>query len=87
MFLVPWEKAAALADAIIRRQPFVDGNKRVAAMAAARVLDLFGFDLVADPGELTHAIIALDRGEIGEDDFAEWLRVRSVSLEAPEPIE
>jgi death on curing protein len=80
-FLSPFEKAAALADSIVRRQPFVDGNKRAAAFAAARMLSLFGLLLVTEPDRLRDAMLSLDRGEITQDDFAGWLEERSISQE------
>lgn len=80
-FLTPFEKAAALADSIIRRQPFVDGNKRAAAFGAARMLSLFGLLLVAEPDELRDAMLSLDRREITQGDFAVWIEERSISEE------
>lgn len=78
-FLSPFEKASALADSIIRRHPFVDGNKRTAAFAAARMLSLFGLLLVAEPDDLRDTILQLARGELREDDFATWLEKRSIA--------
>jgi prophage maintenance system killer protein len=59
----------------------VDGNKRAAAFGAARVLSLFGFLLVTEPDDLRDTMLRLDRGEIGEDDFAAWLEQRSIQEE------
>lgn len=81
LFLGPAEKAAALADSVIRRQPFVDGNKRVAAMAAARVMDLFGLDLIAHPLEFADVIRDLDRGRLSEGELAAWLDDHCLPLE------
>jgi death-on-curing protein len=86
-FLSPVDKAAALADSIIRRQPFVDGNKRAAAYGAARMLSLFGLGLLADPAELRDSIVRLDRGETDEDGFGEWLEAHSEPLAPPEERE
>ena len=80
-FLSPFEKAAALADSIVRRQPFLDGNKRTAAFGAGRMLSLFGLLLVTEPDDLRDTMLRLDRGEIGEDDFATWLEQRSIPEE------
>lgn len=49
-FPTPFDKAAVLAESIIiRRHPFVDGNKRTAAYAAAYaaayLLDTLGYEL------------------------------------------
>jgi prophage maintenance system killer protein len=59
----------------------VDGNKRTAAFGAARVLSLFGFLLLTEPDDLRDTMLRLDRGEMGEDDFAAWLEQRSIPEE------
>lgn len=82
--MTPAEKAASLADSIIRRQPFIDGNKRVAAMAAARLLDLYGLDLIAHPVEFAEVVRAVDRGEMSQDDFAAWLDDHCLPIEERE---
>jgi death-on-curing protein len=80
LFLGPAERAAAIADSIIRHQPFVDGNKRVAAMAAGRVLDRYGLDLIAHPLEFAEIILGLDHGTVSLEDFADWLDDHSLPL-------
>jgi death-on-curing protein len=80
LFLGPAERAAAIADSIIRHQPFVDGNKRVAAMAAGRVLDRYGLDLIAHPLEFAETILGLDHGTVSLEDFADWLDDHSLPL-------
>ena len=51
-FPTPFDKAAALAESIIRRHPFIDGNKRTAMYAAAYLLETFGYKLEAEQREL-----------------------------------
>lgn len=80
LFLTPWEKAAALADSIMRRQPFVDANKRVALIGAGRLLDLYGLSLVAPDEEVFAAILELDTNVISQDEFAAWLEDRCVPV-------
>ncbi|HYL08419.1 MAG TPA: hypothetical protein VEU76_07700 [Candidatus Udaeobacter sp.] len=48
------------------------------------MLSLFGFLLVTEPDGLRDTMVRLDRGEMGEDDFAAWLEQRSIP-EEPEP--
>jgi death on curing protein len=84
-FLSPFEKAAALAGSLIRRQPFVDGNKRAAAFGVGRILSLFDFELVAEPPDLLAAIIQVDSDAMTEDDFAIWLEARSIPIEDEPP--
>jgi death-on-curing protein len=87
LFLGPAEKAAAIADSIIRHQPFVDGNKRVAAMAAGRMLDRYGLDLIAHPVEFAEMILWLDQGTVTLDDFADWLDDHCLPLPPEEEVE
>ena len=67
--------AAAYAFGIARNHPFVDGNKRTAAVVAEAFLMLNGFRLAATDAELVVAFLALAAGELGEDEMAEWFRV------------
>ena len=66
--------AAALAGAVVRDHPFVDGNKRTALMAAYTFLALNGRNLEASEPEAVAVIRALAAGDMSEDDFASWLR-------------
>jgi len=51
-FASPFEKAAALMESIIRRQPFVDGNKRTGSASASYLLSTFGYDVDAEQRDL-----------------------------------
>ncbi len=66
--------AAAYAFGIARNHPFVDGNKRTAAVVAETFLVLNGFALIATDAELVVAILALAAGELTEDELADWFR-------------
>jgi death-on-curing protein len=68
--------AAAYAYGIARNHPFVDGNKRVAAVVSETFLLLNGFVLGATDAELVVAFLALAAGEIGEEEMADWFRER-----------
>lgn len=67
--------AAAYGFGIARNHPFVDGNKRAAAVVMETFLTLNGFMLTASDAELVVAIQALAAGELGEDELADWLRL------------
>lgn len=67
--------AAAYAFGIARNHPFVDGNKRTAAVVAETFLALNGRDLSASDAELVVAIVALASGELSEDELADWFRL------------
>src|SRR5262245_48550388 len=68
------EKAAAHAFFLAEGQPFLDGNKRTAALALTVFLDLNGYELYeADETELADILIALGSQEIGQDEFFGWV--------------
>ncbi len=66
--------AAAYAFGIARNHPFVDGNKRTAAVVAETFLMLNGHALAATDAELVVAILALAAGDLSEDELADWFR-------------
>ncbi len=68
--------AASLAHGIARNHPFVDGNKRTAAVACETFIRLNGAALVASDLELYPIYIALSEGRLSEADLATWLRER-----------
>jgi len=71
--------AAAYAFGIARNHPFVDGNKRTAAVVAETFLALNGRVLAASDAELVVAIVALAAGELSEDELADWFREHSAT--------
>lgn len=66
--------AASLAYGLARNHPFVDGNKRTAAVCCETFIRLNDGNLVADDLALYPIYIALAEGSLSEDDFAAWLR-------------
>ncbi len=66
--------AAAYAFGIARNHPFVDGNKRTAAVAMETFPALNGHTLTATDAELVVAVLSLDARELSEDELADWLR-------------
>jgi death on curing protein len=68
--------AAALAYGLARNHPFVDGNKRTAAVCCETFIELNGATLEADDAELFPRYLALAEGKLAERDFAAWLRER-----------
>ena len=68
------ELAAAYAYGIARNHPFVDGNKRTAAVVSETFLALNGHALGASDAELVVAFLALAAGELTEDELADWFR-------------
>ncbi|NCT68336.1 MAG: type II toxin-antitoxin system death-on-curing family toxin [Rhodanobacteraceae bacterium] len=68
--------AASLAFGLARNHPFVDGNKRTAAVLCETFIVLNGAHLAADDLELYPIYLGLAEGSLSEADFAAWLRTR-----------
>ncbi len=68
--------AATLAFGIARNHPFLDGNKRTAAVACETFILLNNATLEAEDHELYPAYLSLAEGALDEDGFAAWLRPR-----------
>jgi death-on-curing protein len=68
--------AAAYAYGIARNHPFVDGNKRTAAVVSETFLILNGYRLDASDAELVVAFVELAAGELSEEELADWFRER-----------
>ena len=66
--------AAAYAFGIARNHPFVDGNKRTAAVVSETFIVLNGAELRASDAEVVVAFLALAAGELSEDELADWFR-------------
>ncbi len=66
--------AAAYAFGLARNHGYIDGNKRVAFMAAYSFLDANGLRLIASEDEAYAVVYDLAAGDLTEGDFALWLR-------------
>ena len=71
-FASPFEKAAALMEAIIRRHPFVDGNKRTATASASYLLSTFGYEVEAEQQDLEDFAVSVAVGGSETKDIALW---------------
>lgn len=67
--------AASLAFGLARNHPFVDGNKRTAAVVCETFLLLNDVELDADDLTLYPVYLGLADGSLGQAQFADWLRV------------
>lgn len=68
------ELAAAYAFGIARNHPFVDGNKRTAAVVSETFLVLNGLRLTCDDVELVTTFLALAAGELTVEQLSNWFR-------------
>ncbi|AHY47268.1 death-on-curing family protein [Rubrobacter radiotolerans] len=73
------ERAAALCESIIRRHPFVDGNKRSALVASAYLLHLGGYRLTAPESEAEELMVSTAEGRYGVEELAVWFRKNSIN--------
>jgi death-on-curing protein len=72
--------AAAYAYGIARNHPFVDGNKRTAAVVSETFLVLNGLALEASDAEVVVAFLALAAGQLSEVELADWFRTRIIEF-------
>jgi len=71
-FPTPFDKAAAIAESLIRQHPFVDGNKRTAVYAAAYLLEKLGYELEAEQAELEDFAVSVALGKLETKAIARW---------------
>lgn len=69
-----WEMAAAYVFHLCRNHAFVDGNKRIAAVAMGAFLAVNGPRLTIDEVDLYRTILAVADGRLDMAGLAEWLR-------------
>ena len=72
-----FELTASYAAGFAGNHPFIDGNKRVALMAAYTFLGLSDLRLVAPEVETVRVVESLAAGTLGEEAFADWLRANT----------
>ena len=68
------ELAAVLAFGIAKNHPFVDGNKRTAAVLCELFIELNGLRLLADDAGMLDVFLRLAAGDMSEADMVDWLR-------------
>jgi death-on-curing protein len=71
-FTSPFEKAAALMESIIRRHPFVDGNKRTATASASYLLSNFGYEVEAEQQDVEDFPVSVAVGGLETKDIVLW---------------
>jgi death-on-curing protein len=67
------EIAATLAWGLIKNHAFIDGNKRIGAIALFTFLDLNGYRLTCSEVEETAMVLRAAASEITEDEWTEWV--------------
>ena len=69
-----WAIAAAYAFHLCRNHPFVDRNKRIAAVAMGTFLSVNGHSVRFDEVDLYQTIMAVAEGRLGKSELTNWLR-------------
>ena len=72
--------AATYGFHLCQAHAFVDGNKRIAAVACEGFLRLNGFDLQASNDELIETFLNIASSEMSRDQLEEFLRKSTASL-------
>jgi death-on-curing protein len=75
-----FDLAAAYAFGLARNRPFVDGNKRVALVAAFTFLELNGWEVEAEEAAAVLVFLDLAAGKLEEGELAAWLEHNSRRL-------
>ena len=65
--------AAAYLFHVCNNHPFIDGNKRAAAMAAFVFLDANGYRLTASQNEFEDVVLKTATGEVSKDNLTAWV--------------
>ena len=68
--------AASYAFGLARNHPFIDGNKRTAAVVGETFLILNGYALETNDAEVVVAFLTLAAGDLSENELADWFRER-----------
>ena len=66
--------AAAYLFHLVQNHPFVDGNKRVGAVAALVFLDINGIEIAAPRGRLYDLTLSVATGQADKTEIAQFLR-------------
>jgi death-on-curing protein len=69
-----YEMAAAYLFHLVKNHPFLDGNKRVGAVAALVFLLLNGYDFDAPEEDFAELVLAVARGELDKAQVAVFIR-------------
>lgn len=69
-----YEMAAAYLFHIVKNHPFIDGNKRVGAVATLVFLVLNGYDFTVPQGKFADFVLSVAKSELDKADVAVFVR-------------
>lgn len=70
------DKAARLAFGLVKNHPFVDGNKRIAALAMITFLEFNSVEFKSESSDLVDFFLTVAAGKATEKDILDWLKQR-----------
>ena len=68
------KKAARLGYGLVNNHPFIDGNKRIAAVATLEILALNGVNLSYSQSELSDIFLEVATGQSNQGVLLEWIK-------------
>ena len=77
-----FSKAAILFYLLVKNHPFVDGNKRTAALALIELLERNGYTLNATNDELYQFTIDVASSVLIKEEVEVWIRDKSIQLQS-----
>ena len=77
LYKTVFEKSAAIIRGIIGDHPFSDGNKRTAMLSGLTLLEVNGYQFIAEQGEIEDFAVDIATKHTGIDDIAQWLEIHS----------
>lgn len=75
-----FSKAAILFYLLVKNHPFIDGNKRTAALALIEFLERNGYTLNATNDELYQFTVDVTASVLGKEEAETWIRDKAVKL-------
>jgi len=75
-----FDRAAALLQSLLKKHPFVDGNKRTALVSAGVFLKKNGYKLINNHKQEVEFAIRVDNGNLTVEQISKWLKENSVKI-------
>lgn len=70
------DKAVRLCVGLVKNHPFIDGNKRIGALALLTILDLNKYQFKSNSTELSSVILDFAAGKIDDNYLLQWVMNR-----------
>lgn len=76
-----WDKAAITGLSIFENQPFLDGNKRTAALSMMVFLEINDYETIAKEGEVYEVIMKLANKKLTREALSLWLKKNTKKIQ------